>query len=233
MKPSVQIILIVLIVFGCNGKKELNSNVENQPIEEISEENESYELTKEGLEREEFYRFDTLLINEYQSGSGHKIKLEGSKSMDVYRISVESKKGKSNKFKIADNWYIASHSFIVWDNEDYIFVHYGCGTSCRGALILSLNDSRGIIDYQGYIYDDSIRNLVVYPDSTNLNQIIVENFDNQKRISSELNLCEKTTIRMEMVDTVYVDDKELVMRYKSGDCESKETMKINIEKIVQ
>ena len=232
MKSSfIHIILIILIGFGCNGKKELNSIIENQPIEEINEENVPNELTKEDSEREEYYGFDTLLIKEYRSESGHKIKLEGSKSKDIYRIRVESKKGKSNKFKIADNWYIASHSFIVWDNEDYILVRYGCGTGCWGGLILSLNDNRGITDYQGYIYNDSIRNLVVYPDSNNLHQIIIENFDNQKRISSKLDLCQMSAIPMEMVDTVYVYEKELVVRYKSTNCELKETMKINIEKI--
>ncbi len=179
----------------------------------------------------ECYGFDTHLINEYYSESGHKLQLEGSKSMDIYRISVESKKGKLNKFKIADNWYIASHSFIVWANEDYIFVDYGCGRSCRGGLILSLNDNRGIINYQGYIYCDSIRNLVVYPDSANLHRIIIENFDNKKRISSELDLCKKSAIPVEMIDTVYADNKELVLRYKLVDCESKETMRINIENI--
>ena len=100
MKSLIQIILIVLIGYGCNEENNSNSEVEDQSIEE----NVSNELTKEDIKREEFYGFDTLLINEYQSESGHKIKLEGSKSMDVYRISVKSKKGKLNKFEITDNW---------------------------------------------------------------------------------------------------------------------------------
>ena len=61
MKPSfIHIILIILIGFGCNGKKELNSIIENQPIEEINEENVPNELTKKDSEREEYYRFDTF-----------------------------------------------------------------------------------------------------------------------------------------------------------------------------
>jgi len=46
-----------------------------------------------------------------------------------------------------------------------------------------------------------------------------------------LNLCENSPIPMKLVDTIYVDDKELMVKYNSVNCESKETIKINIENI--
>ncbi len=232
MKAYIQILLISLIGFGCKESKVSKSKYKIPSFEVSLEKSEEYGMTKEDIERDEFYGFDTLLIKKYKSESGHKIRLEGSKSKDIYRVYVESKQGITNNFKITDNWYIASHASIVWDNDDYIFVNYGCGTSCHGGLILSLNDNRGIIEYQGHIYEDSVRNLVVYPDSNNLQQIVIENFDKQIRISSHLNLCRKSAIPMEMIDTIFITENELFVIYNSESCQSKETRNINIEEII-
>ncbi|MEO0685364.1 MAG: hypothetical protein AAFY76_10060 [Cyanobacteria bacterium J06649_11] len=177
---------------------------------------------------ENFYGYDTLLIKKYLSESGHEINLRGSKSRDVYSINVTSKSGQSSTFKIADNWYIASHTYIVWDNDDYIFIRYGCGTNCWGGLVLSLNDNRGIMHYPAYVYSDSIRNLIVYPDSSNQRRIIIENLTNRKQISSELDLCKIAMMPIEMIDSVYLDARDLFVRYKTENCALEATKKINV-----
>lgn len=228
MKAFTLIISIIFIIFGCIGDREYNLQGNNRPTEKTTKKNTADKRINEETKRDEFYGFDTLLIDEYRSESGHKIKSEGSQSKDIYRISVESKKGRTKKFQTANDWYRASHSTILWDNEDYVFVRYGCGTMCWGGLLLSLHDNREIADYPGYIYEDSIRNLIVYPNPADLNQIIIENFDKQKRIFSNLNLCKKSVVPMQMIDTVYLVEENLTVRYRMTDCKSKEILTINI-----
>ncbi|MFK7770583.1 MAG: hypothetical protein AB8F94_00535 [Saprospiraceae bacterium] len=227
MKLSIQIILIILIGFGCNGNSK--AKVENENKEKIQRD--TYVMTKEDIATEEFYGLDTLMIKEYKSENGHQIKLEGSKSKNTYRISVKSNKGFSKKFQITENSYIAMHSSILWDNENYLFVKFGCGTSCWGGQILPLNKDKEAKIFMNHLYQDSIRNIIVYPDTSNYKTIILENFDNDKSISLTLDLCEETATPIDYIDCYLEEEKYIVFKYKKADCEKVIKKKVSIEKI--
>ena len=220
MKINLVIVILISIILGCKNNIKHNDHGDIEEILETSEDSIRIKnKIKEDIEREDYYGFDTLLIKEYISNYGHRIRLEGSKSNDIYRIVVESKQGNKGKFQIAESWYGASHSSILWDNDNYIFVWSGCGTSCWVGQILSLNDHRGILKFPEFLYDDSTRNVIVYPDAVDLEKIIIENFDNQKEISINLNLCDESAIPFMMIDTIYIDKKEILrIRYKKADC---------------
>ena len=178
------------------------------------------------------YDYDTLLIKEYTSENGHKIRLEGSRSKDLYRISVESKNGVKKTFNIAESWYIASHSSILWDNEDYIFVNSGCGTVCWIAQVLPLNNNRESLYYHEYIYEDSSKNLIVYPDTVNNEHLIIENFDTQQQIKAKLNICEQTILPILLVDTIYMkNENELLIKYYGDDCQQIQEKSILLESL--
>jgi hypothetical protein len=67
----------------------------------------------------------TLHIKKYTSDSGNKIELRGSESNDLY-IKINGK-----FYKIAESWYQASHSYIVWDNK-ICFLKIWFGTEVGG-----------------------------------------------------------------------------------------------------
>ena len=216
---------MLLIGLGCYGNKKVE--VPNDKANK-----DSYVMTKEDLERKDYYGFDTLIIKEYKSENGHQIKLEGSKSEDIYRISVKSNKGILRKFQIAENHYIASHSQIVWDNDNYLFVRFGCGTSCWGGQILPLNKNTEAKIFMNHLYQNSIRNIIVYPDSSNYKRMILENFDNDKYISLNLDLCEKSSTPIDNINCYFEEEEnKIVFEYQKSDCEEITKKKIGIEKI--
>lgn len=197
----------------------------------IVKDNISVSVTKEDSLNEDYFGFDTLLIRQYISDNKNEIILEGSKSKDVYRIVVKNKNGIIKKFQIANNWYGASHSSILWDNDDFVFLRYGCGTSCWGAKVLSLNDSRGILNFPMYFYSDSVRNIVLFPDTIEPGIIRIGNLHSQRSIDLDLKLCDKSAIPILMIDSVYIDNlNNINILYQGPDCKSI-TKVLNINQI--
>ena len=188
-------------------------------------------LEEQATARESYYEFDTLLIREFFTESGNHIQLRGSQSEALYRVDVRSKNGPKHKFIISQDWYIASHSKILWDNENYIFVRFGCGTQCWGGKLLSLIDGTSQ-DYLYYLFADSTQDLVVYPDSQNYEKLIIENFYKQSRQEVQLDLCKKSAIRIDMIKEVSIQSiNEVIIEYMGESCEKVKKKKIRVKNV--
>jgi len=223
------IIIFCIYIIGCQ-RVSLKTNQGEAEIA-IEEDNILGSLMKDDSLNEDYFGFDTLFIKQYITDNNNEIKLEGSKSKDIYRIVAKNKNGLIKKFQIANNWYSASHSSILWDNEDFIFIRYGCGTSCWGAKVLSLNDNRGILNFPMYFYSDSVRNIVIFPDTIEPEKILIENLNSQRSIDLELKLCDKSAIPILMIDSVYFDNlNNINILYQGSDCKSL-TKVLNINQI--
>lgn len=233
MKIIYLIILVsVLSLSSCSNIHKLSPKIVDNNVSDIAVDSTNNIKSKEDLEREAYFGFDTLLVQEYLSANGNKIRLEGSKSKDVYRISVTTKKGVKKKFKIADNWYSASHLTILWDTKDYIFVRYYCGSSCWGGQILSLNDERGILGYPLYLFADSTEKIIVYPDTNNYSELIVENFRTNRSIKESFKFCKKFTMPTDAIDSVYkVNHDMIAVRFKNITCKEVETREIEYKNL--
>jgi len=178
-------------------------------------------LTEKQLDSIEaiYYEYDTLLLEEYISENGHTIKKRGSLSRFLYRISTKSKKGIKRDFDITDNSYVASHSTILWDNEDFIFVRYGCGSPCWGGLVLSLNNEDEIKDFEMYLYEDSLNNLVVYPDE-DWENLVLENFSTGQTQKEKFEFCEKLSLPLYAIEEVInKSPKSVEVIYTTSGCE--------------
>ncbi len=174
-------------------------------------------------EAEAFFGYDTLLIREYTSAYGHHIRLEGSQSRDLYRITVTTKKGLKKKFQIAekDDWYGAAHAYIRWDSEDYIFVFHGCGSPCWWGEVLPLKEEGSVKSYNFFVYENREDNVVIYPDTTfDSDSWIIENFDTGIKHNVQLDICPKTTVPVMAIDTIYEKREDVyLVRYRNASCD--------------
>jgi len=209
----------MIIVSSCTEKEKAKipqstKEVESKPTETVNSEN--------------YFKPDSLLIKRYESDSGNEIELRGSHSKDLCKIIVKTKLGKVYNYEIADNWYIASHSKIIWDNDKYIFVRSGCGTGCWYGRVLSISGKKIERNYLNFVYSDSIKNIVIYPDSLKVKNLIVENLETKKRNHFEFNLCKEINIPSLAFDSIIqVSEKKLKVYYSGKNC--KET----VEKIIE
>jgi hypothetical protein len=171
-----------------------------------------------------YFNYDTLHIKKYTSDSGNKIELRGSESNDLYNIKINGK-----FYKIAESWYQASHSYIIWDNKDFVFLRYGCGTECWGGKLLSINGKKQIRDFPFYLYTDSINNYVVYPDTTEIKKICFENIKSKQRKTIEFDLCEEAALPILTIDTIFgVENKKIVVIYTDKNCRRKKKKVIEL-----
>ncbi|BDD04461.1 hypothetical protein [Aureibacter tunicatorum] len=217
-------ISILLTLLSCRGEKEknLNSGIQNKEIE-IGQKL----ITEISEEERNFWAYDTLLFKEYTSSYGNKIQLKGSQSRDLYRISTKSKKGFNKNFDLTKNSYIASHSSILWDNDNYLFVRYGCGSPCWGGKILSLNNNQGTRDYKMYLFVDSVKNIIVYPEDGEY--LVLENFAINKRSKVKFEFCQKSPTIYNLIDTIYsTSNKSVTVKYISNDCDKTKIKDINL-----
>lgn len=140
MKNVILIIIIFCLLLSCQEKK---SNIEKTVQKDKIQTTLTHEQ-KTLIEKEKFYEYDTLLFKKYISDNRNEIKLRGSQSRFLYNILTKSNKGVEKEFDIAENSYIANHSSILWDNDDFVFVRFGCGSPCWGGKVLSLNQDEEI-----------------------------------------------------------------------------------------
>lgn len=211
-------ITITSLFFSCNKAKNI---VPIQPKEIIAvHENQKIDTENE----KDYFNYDTLLIKKYISDSGNKIELKGSRSKDVYNIKINGK-----FYKIADGWYQASHSYIVWDNKDFVFLRYGCGTECWGGKILNVNGKKQTRDFPFYLYTDSIKNYVVYPDTIDMKKIYFENIKTKQKKAVEFDLCEEAVMPILTIDTIFgVEEKKILIRYTDKNCKQKKEKVIEL-----
>ena len=214
-------ITITSLFFSCKEK----NNLPIHPKEIIA----VHETQKVDTANEkDYFNCDTLLIKKYVSDSGNRIELRGSQSKDLFSISINPKNGKKFNYKLTDNWYIAAHLYIVWDNQDYIFLRYGCGTECWGGRILDVKAKKSIQDYPFYLYTDSIKNFIVYPDTIDMKKIYFENIKTRKKKAVEFDLCEEAVMPILTIDTIFeVEEKKIMVRYTDKNC------KLKKEKVIE
>jgi len=197
-------------------KNEIKTSVDSSKVISILDKTRNTR-TEDSL-REDYYGFDSLLINDYVTDNGNRILLKGSKSGDPYIIEITSSKGINRKYQMADNWYLASHSSVKWDNSDYVFINSGCGTSCWSGIAVSLTSDK-VQYFDSYLSVDSISNIIVYPDTSNFDNLIVEQMVSKKNKTIELKLCNETPVRVNMFEYVNTDQNgEMIVIYKSEEC---------------
>ena len=192
--------LLTIYIISCTNKK---SNKPEMAIDNIRDNDSDY------------FNIDTLLLKKYITDSGNEIELRGNKSGYIYIIKLNN-----IIYYISENWYEAAHQQIIWDNKDFVFISYGCGTECWGGKLLSAKDRKAIYKYQFYIYTDSMKNHIVYPDSYKLNSLCFENLKTSKIKTYEFDFCEKVTNSIHAIDTIFnITGNSILVRYKSKDCD--------------
>lgn len=213
--------LSALLLIGCQEPQSQSDTKNPSPASQEESENMDY------------FGFDTLLLKEYTSYNGHQIKLEGSKSKDLYRISVRTREGLSKQFQIAEDHYTASHSKIVWDNDDFLFVHFSCGTNCWGARVLPLDFKNEPKTFMQYLYQDSIHNIIVYPDISDPKRLCIETFEHKQRYSMVLDLCGDPINPMGAVRCYTKDEKNiLIIEYPGPDCLELISETVNLDEVL-
>jgi hypothetical protein len=221
MKPHWIFAILVTTVFACTKKE----RIQISPSENVV-------LSKslDTVNSERYFKPDSLLIKRYISDSGNEIELRGSLSKDLYKVVVKTKAGKIYNYEIADNAYIASHSQIIWDNEKYIFVRSGCGTGCWYGRVLSISGNEGERDYLNFVYSDSTRNIIVYPDSLKWKNLIAENLENKNQKNFQFEICKKINIPALAFDSlIKISQKKIQVYYSGNNCNDQLTKIIEIE----
>jgi hypothetical protein len=184
----------------------------------------------DSIEMESYYGYDSLDLGEYQTKFGHLIQLQGSKSGSLYRIKVKTKDNRNRLFEITDNSYISNHAQILWDNDEFIFIRTACGTECWLAIVLSLKGKMQKREYYNYLYEDSLKNQILYLSETDWNSIIFKDLSTEKQDSQVLDLCEKPTLPFFSIDTtIYKEPNSIEVIYKGKDCDKTKVRTFKLE----
>jgi hypothetical protein len=179
----------MVLIVSCHTKRKGNLNSAGFEVIKNLSQNEI-----DSIERENYYGYDSLNLGEYLSKFGHLIQLQGSKSGSLYRIKVKTQDNRTGLFEITDNPYISNHAQILWDNEEFIFIRTASGTAYRFAIVLSLKGKMQKKEYHNYLYEDSLKNQILYVSETDWNSIIFKDLSTEKQDSQVLDLCDKPTI---------------------------------------
>jgi len=95
--------------------------------------------------------------------------------------------------------------------------------------VLSLNDKAETKDFQMYLYEDSLDNLVVYPDES-WNNLILEDFSTGESSKEKFEYCEYIATPIYSIDTIVKkSSKSVEVTYTTLGCEEKEKKMIKIE----
>lgn len=217
-------ILLLLSGDSCNNENEKLSDhvsLEINKVEPLSPDKHS------------IYDYDTILIREYISDNKNIIRLEGSQIPSfIYRIKNTTLTGNSRSFQVAENSYMANHSSVKWDNDDFIFVHTGCGSPCWYAQVLPLKTNDKIKIYQFYIFQDSITNTIVYPKYDNFSAFIFENFKTGRYKEIHLNICMKCVRPIDAIIDVKSMEKGIIqIIYIGEDCEDEIRQVVDVRQL--
>ena len=246
IKFLIIITLSILFISCQNDKKQthpssLNKNLDTSlsfsSLDTFSPPKEKFKLSQktngtfsDSIDREKYYGFDTITIKKYISDNENVIKLTGSKSGAPYSVSVKAKNGNFRTYQFADTWYIASHTRIQWDNENFILLSYECGTACYNALAIPIKDNSSPLDYPNFIYSDSTSNTILH---IKKNEIIGTNLLTQKQKRIKIDWCIDTPL-FESIKYVDLDSStgELVVIYYQSNCIGEGKDFFNIKEII-
>jgi hypothetical protein len=220
MRPF-QSYLIFILLLSCQFKR---NSYDINIVEKLSK------SQLDSIEMKSYYGYDSLDLGEYQTKFGHLIQLQGSKSGSLYRIKVKTKDNRTRLFKITDNPYISNHAQILWDNDEFIFIRTACGTECWLAIVLSLKGKMQKREYYNYLYEDSLKNQILYLSETDWNSIIFKDLSTEKQDSQFLDLCDKATIPIFSIDTtIYKEPNSIEVLYKGKDCDKTKVRTFKLE----
>lgn len=178
----------------------------------------------------DYYAIDTITIKQYVSDNNNSITLTGSKSGDPYSISIESNKGFKRIYQYTEHWYTASHSHILWDNDDFVLITFGCGTACYNAIAIPINSDKPPMELNSVIYTDSLENIVLF---TNHNSVTGKNLLTEKTKTIELDLCSELSL-FESIDYVDMDQKgETVFIYSTRNCKDEGKDFFNFKELIE
>lgn len=220
-----QIIIFTLLLISCFPQSKPNLNPEV-----FGNSKKLNQIQIDSIEMESYYRYDSIEIGQYVSKFGHSIHLQGSKSGSLYRIKVKTKDNRTGLFEITDNPYLSNHAQILWDNEEFIFIRTACGTGCSLAIVLSLNGTMQKKEYYNYLYEDSLKNQILYVSETDWNSLIFKDLLTEKQDSQVLDLCDKPTIPIFSIDTtIYKEPNSIEVIYKGKDCDKTKVRTFKLE----
>jgi len=220
-----KLLIITILIVSCYTKRKGNLNSVEFAVNTNLSQNEI-----DSIERENYYGYDSLDLGEYLSKFGHLIQLQGSKSGSLYRIKVKTKDNRNRLFEITDNSYISNHAQILWDNDEFIFIRTACGTECWLAIVLSLKGKMQKREYYNYLYEDSLKNQILYLSETDWNSIIFKDLSTEKQDSQVLDLCEKPTLPFFSIDTtIYKEPNSIEVIYKGKDCDKTKVRTFKLE----
>jgi hypothetical protein len=166
---------------------------------------------------EPFEAYDTITAN----GNFLKYHIENNKAELEYGNNV-IRKFLPNEFDcdIADAWVPK----LKYDNKKFMLLHYGCGSSCWGLILLPLQNEGEIrkIMYD-FAFDQETTNLV-YTDNENL---LVENLTSGKVKVIKLPQCKaanmvycldsisinKSELKYQFIGPNRIDDKPIIKSY--------------------
>ena len=216
---SILTILSTLVCISCHKRGIANDSTSS-----------NQEVVKDSIPKEGYWSSDSMLLKEYVTDNGNTIQLRGyyPRLESTYKISTVSQKGFKKSFDITDNEYIANRTSVLWDNEDFVFVRYGCGVPCWGAKVLSLNDNTETEDYLTYLYDDSLNNLIVYP-SEDWEYLILEDFSTKQKTSEKFDSLDYELYPYDAIKNItFKSTKSVEVEYssKSSAILKKKTIKI-------
>ena len=98
-------------------------------------------------------------------------------------------------------------------------------------LNLQNKQDEEIKEYMMYLYEDSINNLIVYPDSLDWNILILEHLLSGKQKKEKFDFCKNTIMHHSVIDTiVFVEPKTVSITYRAKGCEQIKKKEIKIEK---
>ncbi len=106
---------------------------------------------------------------------------------------------------VADSWVPK----LKYDNRDFMLLHYGCGSSCWGLILLPLNPKEQIKVFMNDLaYDPESTNLV-YTDNENL---LIENLSTHNIKTVKLPKCEAASM-IYCLDSVSINKSELKYQF--------------------
>lgn len=158
---------------------------------------------------------DTTLIEKFKTDNGNEIEFWGEQPFNLKeRVVIKNKQG-IKEFDLNNNSYTGNHTRYLWDSEDSIILHYGCGLPCWAAKVLPLNNKDIIREYFMYILADSTKNIIAYPDSLFYHRLVVENLKSGMKKNIDYEPCNAATPVL-CIDTAFIIGQHFYMQWNSG-----------------
>lgn len=104
------------------------------------------------------------------------------------------------------------HTSLKWTNDRFVCFYFGCGSPCWGEQYIDLQEEVPIKQVIFPIWSDSVRSLVVYPDTSNsCCGLILENLKDEREVRVTLDTTKAVSLALSF-DTTWVHGEMLHMK---------------------